>query len=365
MNTPPKLLVVSNYDDPNPARPEAEIYLALAARGYAVTAVTHGESDYVDRFRAAGIRVLFGHPVGRRDARGTQVIRDELLAGDYDVLVLYNSRAIANGVRAARGIDVAVVAYRGYAGDLRWYDPTNYLKIYHPRVDAILCNNEGVRQHILANQWWRRDRTTVVNKGHDLAWYADVEPIDRAELGVPAGSPFAVCVANAAKFKAIPVLLEAFGQVDPALGAVLGLVGRGHDTPAHRALVARHPHPERVRFLGFRDDVHGVVAAADLKVLASTHGESLTRAVNEAMAIGTPVLITDIPGNADLVEHGVSGWKVPPGDAAALARAMERLLASAPLRRGLAAGARARVAGPRSHAATVEAMDAFFREVAA
>lgn len=358
-----KLLVVSNYGPTASSRPEAEIYLALARRGYEVAVITHGESDYAARFREAGIRVLFGHPVRRRDERAVGVIRAELTARDYDALVLYNSRAIANGVRAARGLDVTVVAYRGYAGDLRWSDPGNYLKVYHPRVDVVLCNNIGVQQHIRANQWWRRDRTYVVNKGHDLGWYDDVEPLDKRELGVAPDDPLLVCVANAAKFKGVPVLLRAMALVDPTLRCHLVLCGHDMDTPRHRRLAEATAHPERIVFPGFRGDVFRIVRAAHLKVLPSVTGESLTKAVIEAMALGTPALITDIPGNVELVEHGVSGWKVPPGDATALARAIERLVGDAGLRQNLTRGARERLAGPLSHAVTVEAMDEFFRKV--
>ena len=358
----PRLLVVSNYQTFGPSRPEAEIYLALAARGFAITVVAHGDSAYVRRFRESGIRVRYGHPERRNDRAAQALIRGELLAGEpYDVLMLYNSRAIGNGVRAARGIDVAVVAYRGYAGDLRWYDPTVYRKIYHPRVDAILCNNVGVQRHIRANRWWAsEDITHVVWKGHDLAWYADVEPVDKTTLGVPTDAPMVVCVANAARFKGVRYLLRAFGLLDPGLGARLALCGRRMDTPTHRRLADATPHPERILFPGYREDVLGIVAAADVKVLPSIYGESLTKAAFEAMAVGTPVLLTDIPGNEELVEHGVSGWKVPPRDPEALARALERLLADEDLRRDLSRGASQRLAGPLSHARTVGAMEAFF-----
>ncbi len=357
---PQRLLVVSNYDDFGPSRPEAETFLDLAARGHRITVVTHGDAYYVGRFRESGIKVLYGHPVGRDDKAAQAVIRGELLSAPYDTLLLYNSRAIANGIRAARGIDVRVVVYRGYAGDLRWFDPSTYLKIYHPRVDAILCNNVGVQRHIRANRWWaRRDITHVVRKGHDRAWYASVEPLDKTSLGVPPDAPMVVCVANAAKFKGVRYLLAAMAEVDQALGAYLVLCGHNMDTPAHRALAGRTPHPERILFPGHRTDVFEIVAAADLKVLPSIYGESLTKAVFEAMAIGTPVLITDIPGNEELVEHGVSGWKVPPRDAGALARAIEHLLREGGLRQNLRHGAFARLDGPLSHRQTVDAMEAF------
>ena len=357
---PQRLLVVSDYNHEGSARPEAEIFIELARRGHKITVITLGPSAYVDRFRENHIRVLFGHPTRRYDKAGERVIHDELQAHPYDTLLLYNSRAIANGVRAASDFPGRVVVYRGYAGDLRWYDPTNYLKIYHPRVDAIICNNVGVQQHIRRNRWWaRRDITHVVKKGHDVSWYGGIEPASRASLVLPEGVPFIVCVANAAKFKGVPYLLKAMAMLDETLQIHLVLCGHNMDTPAHRKLIDALPHPERVLLPGFRDDVFAIVRAADLKVLPSTHGESLTKAVFEAMALGTPVLITDIPGNEELVEHGVSGWKVPPGDPAALAAAIEQLVQDEELRARLAVGAKARLQGILSHKTTCDEMESF------
>lgn len=355
----PRILVVSYYGHAASTRPEAEIYLALKKRAYDITVITHGESEYVTRFRESGIKVLFGHPVKRRDDAGINVIRDELLAQAYDILMLYNSRAISNGVRAAKGIDVKVVVYRGYAGDLRWFDPGNYLKIFNPRVDAIICNNIGVQRHIQANRPGK-DITHVINKGHDLAWYGEVASLDKTTLGVPADAPMIVCVANAAKFKGVPFLLRAMAEIDPALNVHLVLCGRRMDTEAHQVLAKATPHPERIIFPGFREDVFNIVAASELKVLPSIKGESLTKAAIEAMAIGTPILITDIPGNEELVIHGESGWKVPPQNPKALARGIEHLIGDVSLRQNLAKAAQERLAGSLSHKTTVDNMDAFF-----
>lgn len=360
----PRLLIVSRYGHVASTRPEAEIYLALKKRGFEITIITDKESEYVSRFRESGIPVLIGHPEKRRDEEATAIIRNELLSQPYDVLVLYNSRAIANGIRAAKGLDVKVVAYRGYAGDLRWYDPANYLKIYHPRVDAILCNNVGVQQHIQGNRWWaKRDITYVVNKGHDLNWYEEVDPIDTTELGVPCDAPMLVCIANSAKFKGVPYLLKAMALLPQEPAIHLVLCGNNMDVPDHRNLADSCPDPTRIHFPGYREDVFRIVKAAMLKVLPSITGESLTKAVFEAMAIGTPVLITDIPGNEELVVHGESGWKVPPRDPKAMAEAIEYLVKDFSLRQNLANHAKARLAGPLSHGKTIENMERFFRQL--
>jgi glycosyltransferase involved in cell wall biosynthesis len=92
--------------------------------------------------------------------------------------------------------------------------------------------------------------------------------------------------------------------------------------------------------------VHGaptLMRQFDVFVLASRY-EGGPYAPLEAMRVGTPVVVTDVIGSRDTVEHGRSGLVVPPDDPDALAAAVVRLLADPDLRRRLAGGGRARLA---------------------
>ena len=66
---------------------------------------------------------------------------------------------------------------------------------------------------------------------------------------------------------------------------------------------------------------------ADVVVHASTEPEAFGRVVIEAQAMGRPVIASDLGGPVETVEHGVTGWRVPPGDPRALAAAIEAALA--------------------------------------
>ena len=66
---------------------------------------------------------------------------------------------------------------------------------------------------------------------------------------------------------------------------------------------------------------------ADVVVHASTEPEAFGRVVIEAQAMGRPVIASDLGGPVETVEHGVTGWRVPPGDAGAVAAAIEAALA--------------------------------------
>ena len=88
------------------------------------------------------------------------------------------------------------------------------------------------------------------------------------------------------------------------------------------------PMKDRFQVLGYRSDAKEVVATCDCLVLASTHGEGLSKSVLESMFLGIAPIITDIQGNAGLLENGQSGWVVPPKDPVALAAAINEMASS-------------------------------------
>jgi glycosyltransferase involved in cell wall biosynthesis len=82
---------------------------------------------------------------------------------------------------------------------------------------------------------------------------------------------------------------------------------------------------ERVRISGFVQDVRPLVAACDAMAITSTT-ETFSLAALEAMALGKPLLMTDVGGAREQVRHGHSGWLVPAGDVNAMAEALARWL---------------------------------------
>jgi glycosyltransferase involved in cell wall biosynthesis len=120
------------------------------------------------------------------------------------------------------------------------------------------------------------------------------------------------------------------------------LVGEGNSQPL-QALAASLGIADRVVFAGFTEDVPAALAAMDVVVCASLRGEGLTGAIREAMAMGRPVVSTDVAGNRELVVPEETGLLVPPGEPAALARAVEKILNNPELAAGYAERGRQRV----------------------
>ena len=174
----------------------------------------------------------------------------------------------------------------------------------------------------------------VVPNGIDIPAVAarTVRPIRRA-----------ITVANLRPEKGHEVLIDAIATHPELARICFDFAGDG---PCRRALEARAYErgvAGRVRFLGERHDIPDLLNTADLFILPS-RTEAFPNSVLEAMAAGLPVIASRAGGIAELIEDGVTGRLVPPGDATALSDAIASM-ASDPVRAfSLGAAARASVA---------------------
>lgn len=109
-------------------------------------------------------------------------------------------------------------------------------------------------------------------------------------------------------------------------------IGKGELESRLKELAAETGIYEKVRFLGWRDDVHRILPIIDIFVLPSLN-EGMGRAVVEAMAAGKPVVASRTGGIPDLVVNGTTGYLTEPGDPDGLANAIGRLLDNPVLRR--------------------------------
>ena len=151
--------------------------------------------------------------------------------------------------------------------------------------------------------------------------------------------------------KGFDVLIEAFAQLrDRGVEATLELVGDGPQRRELEALRDAHGLGERVRFRGAKPqpEVRAALREATIFALPSLvapdgNRDGIPVALMEAMAAGCPVVTSAVSGIPELVRDGIEGDAVLPGDAGALADALERQLADAALRRRYADAARRRV----------------------
>jgi glycosyltransferase involved in cell wall biosynthesis len=185
---------------------------------------------------------------------------------------------------------------------------------------------------------------------------ANASPVPRSVLAREDGTPVVLTVARLDGQKGIHHLLDAVSAVPNASFAI---AGDGPNRAALEAYAASVGVSDRVRFLGHRQDVPSLLAAADLFVLPSLY-EGLPLSVLEAMASGVPVIATGIGGTDEVVRDGETGTLVPPADPAALAAAIVRTLGDRERASRLALAARALVAREYSVASMVRSVSQLY-----
>lgn len=152
-------------------------------------------------------------------------------------------------------------------------------------------------------------------------------------------------VGRLAAVKGLPILLDclvALKLSHPDI--VLTVVGDGSDRAELEQMTARLGLDENVRFIGYQSqaEVRKHMQQTDVFVMSS-FAEGIPVVLMEAMAAGVPVVASQIAGVSELVEEGVSGYLVPPGDPVSLAERIKTLLTDSQLRAQLGAAGRAKV----------------------
>lgn len=282
-------------------------------------------------------------PNGLRGHSGAiRKLRAIVAAGGYDLVHAHGLRAGIDAALAARGrAPVVVTVHNLVRSEIagrrapidRWAEP-----LVVRLCARTLTVSEEIAAHLRAAAPGSAGKIEVLYLGiGDAPEVRRDRASIRAELGVPDGGCLVVTVARLAPQKALPVMFEALRR--SSAPATLALLGEGPLESELRALSGRMGLSERIRFLGFRDDVADYVAAADVFALSSTW-EGVPLAVQEAILLGTPVISTNVGGMSEIVTDRVSGALVPAGDADGLAAALDEVCSSPATAAGWAARAR-------------------------
>lgn len=360
-NTLPGVLCVTGHSD----RPEAETFIAIHKRGFGIQVMCPADAPHFDRLRAAGVPLLPLSIKGKLDRDATRTIREQLQSGRFHILHVFNNQTVTCGLRAARGLPVKIIAYRGIVGNVSYFDPISYTRYLNPRIDRIVCVANAIRDYLLNMRllWLRlpRERVVTIHKGHDLSWY-QAEPTSLAEFGIPEGAFVIGCVTNYRPRKGIEVLIRAFEQMRAAEDVHLLLIGRMDDARLTRAIAAS-PVAARIHRIGYRKDAADLIASCQLSALPSLRREGLPKTVIEAMVYGVTPVVTNVGGSAELVVDGECGRVVEPGDASALAQALDELRADPERSRAMGLAARERIRDHFKISTTIDATAALYLEL--
>jgi glycosyltransferase involved in cell wall biosynthesis len=275
-------------------------------------------------------------------ARLVDLIRTENVS-----LVHARSRAPAfAALWAARTTDTPFVAtyhgvYKAQSSLKRWYNAVM------TRGDLVIANSDYTREHVLAEHPVDPDKVLTIPRGVDLdrfnpSWVT-ADRIDglRDGWGIEAGDRRTrlLLAGRLTRIKGHLTIIEAARRMKAGgrndflilfAGDDQGRTGYGEELAK---AVADAGLTEQIRIVGHCDDMPAAYLLADIAILPTTVPESFGRAAVEPQAMGRPVIASNHGGTTETVADGVSGWLVPPGDAAAWAAAMIRAIDLGPGKR--------------------------------
>lgn len=202
------------------------------------------------------------------------------------------------------------------------------------------------------------DRSGIV---HTYADFEGEPPTPRASLDTPEDAPVALALARLHEKKGLDTLLDATVKTP---GLYVWIAGDGPLEAELKAHCTRNGLDDRVRFLGWRNDRGGLLAACDFVAFPSRY-EPFGTVTVDAWAASRPLVAADAVGPAAYVENDVSGLLIPKNDVDALANAMNRVIHEEGLAAKLVEGGRAAYEAQFTKAAFVRDSLAFYERIRA
>lgn len=227
---------------------------------------------------------------------------------------------------------------------------------YYRHCDHLVGNTQDICTY-LKDEGWPEERT------HYLPNFvaADVSaPVPRKALNLPERARFILALGRLHENKAFDTLIRALADVP---NTYLVIAGEGPERDKLEKLATELGVRPRMRMVGWRDDVPGLLAACDAFVCPSRH-EPLGNVVIEAWAQSRPVVAAASQGPSQLIKDGVDGLLTPLDDAAAMAAAIKRVLDDPVLAGDLAQAGRQRYETEFTEAEVVKQYLQFFQEIA-
>lgn len=286
----------------------------------------------VSELEAAGVEVRIVPWRGVRDPVGAFRFRRELKARRIDIV---HQHAGGESVRwlVRHSSDARVVLHlHGYVAEARMGRPA---KRRLKGVDAAIAVSQAVARSS------KGPPPCVIYPG------VEIPPVSKEHASQPlSGQKTPLTIGTAGRLvqvKNFPFLIQVVRSLTSEFpDLILEIAGEGPERPVLESLVSKLEIQDRVRLLGWQQNLPAVMLRWDVFALGSL-AEGFGLAVTEAMACGLPVVSTAVGGIPEIVAEGVTGWLVPPGDVDSYRHRLRFLLTDAGQRRAFGAAGRHRV----------------------
>jgi N-acetyl-alpha-D-glucosaminyl L-malate synthase BshA len=353
-----------------------ELGIELAARGHEIHFISYAPPIRLpldaERIWFHEVEVtsypLFDHPpytlaLASKMVEVAESARLDLLHVHYAIphsVSAYLARAMSAPRRVPfittlHGTDITLV------GGNRSYLPITRFSI--EESDGVTAISEYLRKTTL-DEFNIHNPIEVIPNFVNCDLYHRTEDARARAVWAPNGEPILMHLSNFRPVKRVTDVIEIFALVREKMPAKLVMIGDGPDRGAAEWMVRQKGIENDVLFLGKQDHVHEKLGLADLFLLPSTL-ESFGLAALEAMACEVPVVATNVGGVPEVVEHGVDGYLVEPGDVISAAKYAVDILSRSD--RGRAMGEAARVNARRKYCASdiIPLYEAYYQKVLA
>ncbi|MBN1770173.1 MAG: glycosyltransferase [Deltaproteobacteria bacterium] len=331
------------------------------------TMVLHEDNPWVERYRRAGTADVLVERGLLQSGTVTPIHQQSLTSFVPQLLGAVGRMApavlrLAGEIRRRRidvlmGLSDTPAALAAVLGTLTgrptiMHPVSTYVNRFEPAALTALGMLPAVRRVVQLSRYSASQfprllhKTVTVYSGID---YAELQrplpPALRGRYGIPADTPLVGIAGRFYDVKGMDVFVRAAARIaarEPAARFFMLGDDRGAYGDSIHALVRELGLADRVVFTGFVDDMHAALAELDVVVVPSRR-ECAPLVIFESMALGKPVVASDVHGIPELVDRGRTGLLVPVDDDAAVAAAVLELLADPARRRRMGEAARERV----------------------
>ena len=205
-------------------------------------------------------------------------------------------------------------------------NPFSRWKYCSSRIDAYSVVSRSVKE-TLVRAGVRPEKIHVIYSALDPKRFENLPSRSdiRKSLQIQEGVPVVGKLANYSVWKGHHVFLEtAKISLEKRKDILFLMIGK--DTEKLAGEIQRLGLSGSVRILGFRKDAPQILSILDVSVNAAIEGEGLSGAMRESLALGVPVIASDVSGNREIVRANETGWIVPPNDPRSLSQKILQVL---------------------------------------